>query len=114
MFNKNLKIVASILAILSFPPSMYADGDKQTPVPTHRRNPPKRVRGQVPESAAVLDLQRAALHDKSVGLFLDKFLHVQRGRFTFLIAYLYGLISITTYFSEKIYFIGKVTTSRAK
>lgn len=41
MFKKNLKIVAAILAILSFPPSMYADGDKQTPVPTHRRNPPK-------------------------------------------------------------------------
>ena len=75
----------------------------------------KRVRGQVPESAAVLVLQRAALHDKPVGLSLDKVLHVQRGHFTFLIAYLHGLICNTTYFSEKIYFIGKVsTTSRAK
>lgn len=27
MFNKNLKIVAAILAILSFPPSMYAEGN---------------------------------------------------------------------------------------
>lgn len=41
MLNKHLKIVATILAILSFPPSMNADGDKQTPVPTHRRIPPK-------------------------------------------------------------------------
>ena len=41
MLNKHLKIVATILAILSFPPSMNADGDKQTPVPTHRRIPPQ-------------------------------------------------------------------------
>ena len=75
----------------------------------------RRVRGQVTESAAVLVLQRAALHDKPVGLSLDKVLHVQRGHFTFLIAYLHGLICNTTYFSDKIYFIGKVsTTSRAK
>ena len=41
-----------------------------------------RVRGQVPESAAVLVLQRTALHDKPVGLSLDKVVHVQRGYFT--------------------------------
>ena len=53
----------------------------------------KRVRGQVPESAAVLVLQRTALHDKPVGLSLDKVVHVQRGHFTFLIAYLHDFLS---------------------
>ena len=75
----------------------------------------KKGQGTGPESAAVLVLQGAALHDNPVGLSLDKVLHVQRGHFTFLIAYLHGLICNTTYFSDKIYFIGKVsTTFRAK